>query len=205
MAVKLGYPDFGAFREAAWRSEKTARVGDDVSVSDHSLVAQIEAELNAASDAFAQGDLAGLEDGLRHALPLVQTATRIVVIGVKAGTLMAQPVAMALKGAGKPVKTGGVLLIAPEKWREPGDLLIVICAPVNSTPDTKPDVDLPELPESLGPAIFWTTATTRLDTRPCDLVFRVTGSTGLTTIAMGMIAFAKVFADTCRRDMSGER
>lgn len=205
LAVKLGYSGFGAFREAAWRAGKASRDGDNGSASDHALLAQVQAELNAVSDAFAKGDLAALEKGLRHALPLVRTATRIVVAGVGAGPLMAQPVAMALKGTGKPVKTGGVSLTAPEQWHEPGDLLIVICVPVNGPPGRAPAVDLAELPEALGPVILWTTGTTPLKTRPRDLVLQVTGSIRLTTVAMGMTVFAKVVAETCREDMSGER
>lgn len=140
-----------------------------------------------------------------RALPLAQIATRILVAGVGVGTLMAQPVAMALKGASKPVRTGGVSLTAPEQWHEPGELLIVICVLMKGTSGTRPNVDLAELPASLGSVILWTTAATRLETRPGDLFLRVTGRAHLTTITVGMTVFAKVVADTCRRAVSGER
>lgn len=208
LSIRLGYSGFKAFREAVWRARQAARDGGAVSASDHSLVTAVDAELKAVLQAVERTDLAALEESVRQATPLVESAARIVVAGIGAGELMARSVAMSLRGMGKPVKTTGISLTSsdnpPEKWLLPGDLLIAICVPMPGTPRKNFGASLATLPEVLGPAMIWTAGKTRIDTRPGDLVLRVTGGTGLTTITTGMSVFGKVFADTCRRRISVE-
>lgn len=210
LAVKLGYSDFRAFREAAWQAGKAPRGDGAVSASNHSLVTAVAAELKAVLEAVERTDLAALEEGVRDAAPLMECAARIMVSGVGAGETMVRSVATALKGMGKPVKATGISLASPdnppEEWHKPGDLLIVICVPVPGTPEQALKIDLTKLPGALGPVIFLTAGRkTRFNTRPDDLMLRVTGAADLKTIATAMIVFGRVFADTCLGRISSDR